>query len=207
MAKLIFIDEKFKGQTYELKREKTTIGRGDQNHLIIPDTSVSIQHSMILANGPEVLLCELDSSNGTYVDGSRVNKQCQIKSGQTIRFGAATARLELASDDDFTENEEMTAVLGFRRALQKASGNPSQPTPETPATRLRSETPADAEEPTITLGQLSPPSRTPSPQSDSRAAHSTPGPVASSSKLWLGLGLVAAFTLGVVVCWLLWGKN
>jgi predicted component of type VI protein secretion system len=204
MAKLIFIDEKFSGQSYELRRERTTIGRGEQNHLIIPDASVSIQHCIILANGPEILLCELDSSNGTYVDGSRVGKQCQIKSGHTIRIGAATARLELGEDDDFTDTEEMTAVLGYRRALQHPPA--AAPQQESSPTRLHSTTPADAEEPTVAV-KRPPAASQPTPAAGGpRTPGSAPTTVPGTTKAWLLLAIATAIVVAVVY-WALWGRK
>lgn len=205
MARLIFIDDKFSGQTYDLKREKTLIGRGDQNHLIIPDSSVSAQHCMILANGPEVLLCELDSSNGTYVDGNRVAKQTQIKSGQTLRIGSVLARLELGANDEFTDTEEMTAVLGYRRAMQNA---PSSKAPqEAPPTRLQTHAPADSDEPTIAVR---PPMAKPlpqpfPPQNSVRSSH--PATPAALGSRWLPLVLTGAGILLLLLGWLLWGKK
>src|SRR6266545_4090755 len=59
MPKLIFTDTKFAGQVYRLMLEKTTVGRGDQNILVIRDDSVSSKHCVILVNGPEVIVREL----------------------------------------------------------------------------------------------------------------------------------------------------
>ena len=88
MPKLIFIDKNFSGQVYELVLEKTTVGRSDQNTLVIHDNSLSAAHCEILVNGPEVIVRDLNSRNGTFVDGSRLNKQSGVRSGQTVRFGS-----------------------------------------------------------------------------------------------------------------------
>src|SRR5437667_3049041 len=88
MAKLIFIDKNFPGRTYELVLEKTTVGRGDHNTLVIRDPSLSATHCEILMNGDEIIVRDLDSSNGTFVNGTRLRSQSQAKSGQTIRFGS-----------------------------------------------------------------------------------------------------------------------
>src|SRR5207248_921790 len=86
MAKLIFTDPNFSGRAYELALEKTTVGRGEQNTLVIRDNSVSLAHCEILMHGSEIIVRDLDSSNGTFVQGIRLNKQSQVKSGQTVRF-------------------------------------------------------------------------------------------------------------------------
>ena len=93
MAKLIFTDKNHAGRIYELTLEKTTVGRSDQNILVISDGSLSALHCEILVNGPEVIVRDLGSRNGTFVNGAKLqNHQAQLKSGQTVRFGAVEAR-------------------------------------------------------------------------------------------------------------------
>src|SRR5437899_11606033 len=103
MAKLVFIDQNFSGRAYELILEKTSVGRGDQNTLVIRDSSLSATHCEILMYGSEIIVRDLDSRNGTFVDGIRLNKQSQVKSGQVVRFGSVEARLELDPAKDQTD--------------------------------------------------------------------------------------------------------
>ena len=96
MAKLIFIDKNFSGQVYELVLERTTVGRGEQNTLVIPDNSLSATHCEILVNASEVIVRDLNSRNGTFVNGVRLkNQQSELRQGQTVRFGSVEARLDL----------------------------------------------------------------------------------------------------------------
>lgn len=117
MAKLIFISSDFAGRTYDLVLEKTTIGRGEKNTLVIRDASVSASHCEILAFGPEVIVRDLDSANGTFVNGTRLKGQTQVKSGQTLRFGRVEARLEVAQSAD--DSSEMTAIHEHARVLRE----------------------------------------------------------------------------------------
>jgi pSer/pThr/pTyr-binding forkhead associated (FHA) protein len=95
MAKLVFTTQEHAGQSYELILEKTTVGRADGNTLVIADASLSAMHCDILVNGPEVIVRDLGSRNGTTVNGRKlVNQQSQLKSGQIVRFGSVEARLE-----------------------------------------------------------------------------------------------------------------
>jgi predicted component of type VI protein secretion system len=125
MTKLIFLDTDFAGRVHELALEKTTVGRDESNHLTLLHPSVSARHCEILVHGPEVIVCDLDSRNGVFVDGVRVKKQCQVKSGQVLRIGSVSARLQLElpplrETDDATA---VTAVYALRRhehELEKA---------------------------------------------------------------------------------------
>jgi pSer/pThr/pTyr-binding forkhead associated (FHA) protein len=130
MAKLIFIGEKLGGRTYEFAVEKTTVGRGDHNTLTIHDPTVSQTHCEILVNGPEVIVRDLGSSNGTVVNGERLrNEQRQLKGGQTVKFGRVEARLELErsslSDSDTATAE--TAMLSYVRHQHDQAPPPINP--------------------------------------------------------------------------------
>lgn len=206
MARLIFTDTVFTGQAFELRQEKTLVGRGEQNHLIIPEASVSVEHCMILVNGPEVLICELDSHNGTYVDGVRISKQTQIKAGQIVQIGTAVARLELGEDDDDGESEEMTAISGYRRALQRPG--PSAGAANLTPTKLASPAPIDAEEETVTLKPPpTPPARTVPIRSAAQPASTNGGSEPNRAGLWIGLTIAALILMSALIYWSLIAKR
>ena len=116
MSKLIFTGEKFKGRAYEFAVEKTTVGRGDHNTLTIHDPSVSQTHCEILVNGPEVIVRDLGSSNGTVVNGEPLrNQQRQLKGGQTVKFGLVEARLELEQRSFSDTATAETAINSYVR--------------------------------------------------------------------------------------------
>jgi pSer/pThr/pTyr-binding forkhead associated (FHA) protein len=75
MPKLIFTSEPFAGRVYELTLEKTTGGRGDLNTLALGDSSVSLAHCEILVHGPEVIVRDLGSANGTFVSGMQLKRR------------------------------------------------------------------------------------------------------------------------------------
>src|SRR5689334_12534694 len=100
MAKLIFTNREFGGQVYSLITEKTTVGRSTSNVLVLRHETVSAQHCEIMVNDPEVIVRDLGSRNGTFVDGVQLIGQRQVKSGQMIRFGQVEARLELGRPAD-----------------------------------------------------------------------------------------------------------
>jgi pSer/pThr/pTyr-binding forkhead associated (FHA) protein len=96
MPKLVFMDAPANNRVFEIVLEKTTVGRGPQNTLCISDPSLSREHCEIFAFGPEVIVRDLGSRNGTFVDGRRLTEeQCQLKHGQIVTFGGVQARLEI----------------------------------------------------------------------------------------------------------------
>ncbi len=137
MPKLIFIGEHFAGRVYELTLEKTTVGRGDGNILAIHEPSVSLAHCEILVHGPEVIVRDLGSSNGTFVNRVRLeHRQAQLKSGQVVRFGSVEARLELDPADDEYGASEITAVHEHARLLRDQRREQSHPKAADPTMTL-----------------------------------------------------------------------
>lgn len=94
MAKLVGLNEGLTGQIYELKVEKTTVGRVDDNTFHIAQGSVSSHHCEILLRGNDVVVKDLNSTNGTFVNGQQVTTEAVLKPGQTLRLGQVEFRLD-----------------------------------------------------------------------------------------------------------------
>src|SRR5437016_2431953 len=95
MAKLVVLSAGMTGRTHELKVD-TTIGRVDDNSFQISEPSVSSHHCEILLRGPEVVVRDLNSTNGTYINGEKVTESV-LKPGQVLRLGQIEMRLETES--------------------------------------------------------------------------------------------------------------
>lgn len=93
MPKLVVLSEGLTGKSYELKVEKTTIGRVEDNAFQIAEQSVSSHHCEILLKGTDVLVKDLNSTNGTYINGEKVSEK-PLKPGQILRLGQIEMRLE-----------------------------------------------------------------------------------------------------------------
>src|SRR5437764_14284822 len=93
MARLVLVSEGVTGRTFELKVEKTTVGRVEDNTFQIPETSVSSHHAEILLRGNDVVIKDLNSTNGTFINGEKVTESV-LKPGQILRLGQIEMRLE-----------------------------------------------------------------------------------------------------------------
>lgn len=93
MVKLVLLSPGMTGRTHELKADKTTIGRVEDNTFQIPEPSVSSHHCEILLKGNEVIVKDLNSTNGTYINGQK-NTEGPLKPGQILRLGQVEMRLE-----------------------------------------------------------------------------------------------------------------
>jgi pSer/pThr/pTyr-binding forkhead associated (FHA) protein len=93
MAKLVVLSEGL-SQTYELKVDKTTIGRVDDNTFQIAQSSISSHHCEILLRGNDVVVKDLNSTNGTFIDKDQITGEGVLKVGQILRLGEVQIRLE-----------------------------------------------------------------------------------------------------------------
>jgi pSer/pThr/pTyr-binding forkhead associated (FHA) protein len=93
MARLVVLSEGFNERAHELKVEKTTIGRVDDNVFQVPDQSVSSHHCEIILRGTEVVVKDLNSTNGSYINGKQVT-EAVLQPGQILRLGQVEMKLE-----------------------------------------------------------------------------------------------------------------
>src|SRR6266566_5529004 len=93
MAKLVLLSPGMTGRTHELTVDKTTIGRVEDNTFQIAEPSISSHHCEVLLRGSEVVVRDLNSTNGTFINGEKVTESV-IKPGQVLRLGQIEMRLE-----------------------------------------------------------------------------------------------------------------
>ncbi|MES2152123.1 MAG: FHA domain-containing protein [Pseudomonadota bacterium] len=75
MAKIIISRDSIVLQEVVLHKERMTIGRHPQNDIVIDHRAVSGTHAAITTLLNDSVLEDLDSTNGTFVNGRRVSKQ------------------------------------------------------------------------------------------------------------------------------------
>jgi pSer/pThr/pTyr-binding forkhead associated (FHA) protein len=90
MARLVLNREGVDLVTHELARDIVMIGRAPLNQIVIDHPTVSAQHAVLLRTGDSYSLKDLNSTNGTQINGDFVN-DAELKDGDTIRFGSVIA--------------------------------------------------------------------------------------------------------------------
>ena len=86
-ATLVVIDGPLQGLEMVLDRKEIRIGRAPNNEFVIEDDYASSQHARLQRNDEGWILQDLNSTNGTYVDGARIGAPVLIKQEMQIRIG------------------------------------------------------------------------------------------------------------------------
>jgi pSer/pThr/pTyr-binding forkhead associated (FHA) protein len=93
MAKLVILTQGLTGRAHELNVDRTTIGRVEDNLFQIAEPSVSSHHCEVHLRDNEVLIRDLNSTNGTFINGEKITESV-LKPGQTLRLGNVELKLD-----------------------------------------------------------------------------------------------------------------
>ncbi len=93
MPKLHILSGVLEGKTFELLEERITVGRGVDNIIRLEDGTVSHHHAMLVQDGLDYNLRDLNSTNGTRVNGMRV-VETKVHHGDAVRLGSVEMRYE-----------------------------------------------------------------------------------------------------------------
>jgi pSer/pThr/pTyr-binding forkhead associated (FHA) protein len=115
MAKLVVLSPGMTGRTQELKVEKTTIGRLEDNTFQIAEASVSSHHCEVELRGKEVVVRDLNSTNGTFINGEKVTEKV-LQPGQILRLGQVELRLETDTPAP-TSKKQLDQTLVMQRGV------------------------------------------------------------------------------------------
>ena len=81
------------GSEFPLSTETITIGRSSDSSLVIRDDYTSTHHARLMLWNDEWMLQDLDSTNGTFLAGSRVTVPTKIPLNATVKIGATSFEL------------------------------------------------------------------------------------------------------------------
>jgi adenylate cyclase len=129
MARILLVSPD--GQQVVDLRDFNSLGRHPSNTIQLLDKIVSKEHCILERRGPNFVLRDLGSLNGTYVNGERVNGERELKHGDDIALGGTRARYDDGS------GRPMPAVQvhpqQFTQPVQQHGWQPQPPSNAQPA--------------------------------------------------------------------------
>lgn len=88
-----------KGKVYPLEEEEITIGRGEENTIVLSIAEVSRAHTALTKVEEGYMIKDLGSTNGTFVDKKEIGGKYLLKPGDTIMLGDAVYLTYMAEAD------------------------------------------------------------------------------------------------------------
>jgi pSer/pThr/pTyr-binding forkhead associated (FHA) protein len=120
--KLVIHSAQGQPEEFLLDKNKITLGRGVLNDITLSDAKASRQHAQ-LELLPEPLLTDLNSSNGTWIEGVRVG-QYNLKPGQRFNIGAHSLHYEIVNT---TAEPPDVTIIDSENDLERTIAEARQP--------------------------------------------------------------------------------
>lgn len=128
MSKLIIsLDGKVVNEL-PLEKERYTLGRVPDNDIHLDDKAVSSKHAEILTILNDSFIQDLNSTNGTYVNGKVVKKHA-LANGDVITLGRHELRYEAEGDGE-DEEADFEKTMVIRPSSKTAAKPPPEAAPE-----------------------------------------------------------------------------
>src|SRR5438132_187728 len=102
----------------QITKDKTTLGRRPYNDIVIDNLAVSGEHAVLQMVGADVFIEDLNSTNGTYINGKAVKKQL-LTHNDTVEIGKYKIKYLVEEGGDY----EKTMIM--KPGSQPASQQPS----------------------------------------------------------------------------------
>lgn len=114
-------DQRQFGKRYVLGDEPLTVGRGQENRIVLDNDSVSRRHCRIEKRNSSWHVVDLDSTNGTYVNDAQVTEY-QLRRGDQVKIGDTIVKFLSGSDLEAQYHEtiyKMTIIDGLTQIHNK----------------------------------------------------------------------------------------
>jgi len=118
------------------------IGRDESCHLWTENMTVSRRHAAIVVHGDRVLVRDLNSRNGTFVNDLPVTGECEVQNNDRLRIGPLEFRIQLwpalgassglvdvGPEESTSRMRPLPAELGAVPSLDSSTGAPAWPLP------------------------------------------------------------------------------
>lgn len=120
-TKLLVVSGTLQGREFIVNNPLFTLGSGAHNDVVLTDSTISKRHCEISVDGEGYLIRDLDSTNGTFIQGVRVSS-AYLTPGAEIQLGKTRlvfCPLPEANDIPLSRNENFGAMIGRSMAMRR----------------------------------------------------------------------------------------
>ena len=99
----------------QITKDKTTLGRRPYNDIVIDNLAVSGEHAVLQMVGADVFIEDLNSTNGTYINGKAVKKQL-LAHNDTVEIGKYKIKYLVEDNSEYEKTMIMRGGAGAAHA-------------------------------------------------------------------------------------------
>ena len=122
MGKLVVSLDAVVIKDVQITKDKTTLGRRPYNDIVIDNLAVSGEHAVLQMVGNDVFIEDLNSTNGTYINGKAIKKQL-LAHNDTVEIGKYKIKYLVDDNSDY----ERTVIMRPGSVMPQGSlGTPAQ---------------------------------------------------------------------------------
>ncbi|MFH1653731.1 MAG: sigma 54-interacting transcriptional regulator [Pseudomonadota bacterium] len=104
--------------TFETQKKAITIGSGIDCDVVIKDDFVSREHCQIVRDGGKLVLTDLNSTNGTYLNNTRITK-ATLYGEETVTLGQTKIRIHTPSEKSDELIDSLEGMIGESESMQE----------------------------------------------------------------------------------------
>jgi hypothetical protein len=118
----------------QITKDKTTLGRRPYNDIVIDNLAVSGEHAVLQMVGNDVFIEDLNSTNGTYINGKAIKKQ-MLAHNDTVEIGKYKIKYLVEEGGDYEKTMIMRqgGGVGMGSGVPHTPYNQTSPMPSLPA--------------------------------------------------------------------------
>jgi uncharacterized RDD family membrane protein YckC len=117
------------GRPVELAEGETTVGRSRSCALALKDPAISRSHARLALRHGRVTVVDLASSNGTFLNGSRLQAEAQVLDGDRLVLGETEIQLRIRSPAEAPREAAAADPAGVPPPVRSRSGGAAKETP------------------------------------------------------------------------------
>ncbi len=111
VAHLILLGTEGEPQRWPIREGSLTLGRAKDCHISIADTRLSRRHTELRCEGRRVIITDLGSVNGTFVNGARIEQPQELQHGDRVHVGPLEFGYEILTPPEPEIPERPTSVM------------------------------------------------------------------------------------------------
>jgi signal transduction histidine kinase len=112
VARLLVIKGADEGKQFELTEAVVTVGRDGSNRIRLHDTEVSRRHAEFRKDPDGIVVCDIGSANGTFVNNEAVTS-ARLQTGDHISFGQTTMVFRTAGNEVVPTGEDLAQQIAL----------------------------------------------------------------------------------------------